>query len=472
MSRQLKYTRFTASPTIESVLLASDITDVVPRAKDKTFIFQDQKGIRETDSSTAGIAGLEELIGEYSLYLEQQTPEKALNVLRRIVKLTPSSSEAYTRLGLCYWELDDMGRAAQALEKAAKLDPNNATAQFHLGTVYITPFLTSGDASKLRKAIAPVKKAIQAGIHVAAGHLYLGIIYTGLKNWQAAEEHYLKAIEFDDRLSAAYMKLADLYVELGDLNQAERDYYYKHAIATYEKLVKVDPKNSDAYNLMAMRHEDLGNSDDALEAYEKAVENEAEDLVTLASLGTIYIQVGCFEEARLVLRRIIETDVRGVEAYINRRGEKHNDAYLFLADAYTSYGVACMELFRKGREVQEGGEGDAALLHEAEASFKKAIELDPNHTYPLFDLGVLYYEQNRVEEAISEMKKVLEIDPDHREAKENLKELQESLRTGGEPEHPLATLLGLATDMGVTDLAARHDFYAHGRREDDVDIKG
>jgi len=44
---------------------------------------------------------------------------------------------------------------------------------------------------------------------------------------------------------------------------------------------------------------------------------------------------------------------------------------------------------------------------------------------------------------------------------------------GGEREpgrgdiYPLSAILGLATDMGVTDLSTRHSWYAHGRLEDD-----
>jgi len=33
--------------------------------------------------------------------------------------------------------------------------------------------------------------------------------------------------------------------------------------------------------------------------------------------------------------------------------------------------------------------------------------------------------------------------------------------------YPLTKILGLATDMGVTDLSTRHSRYAHGRLEDD-----
>lgn len=36
-------------------------------------------------------------------------------------------------------------------------------------------------------------------------------------------------------------------------------------------------------------------------------------------------------------------------------------------------------------------------------------------------------------------------------------------------EHPLTLIGRLATDMGVTDLGARHDWYAHGRLEDAED---
>ncbi len=36
-------------------------------------------------------------------------------------------------------------------------------------------------------------------------------------------------------------------------------------------------------------------------------------------------------------------------------------------------------------------------------------------------------------------------------------------RKGQDTIHPLTAIGKLATDMGVTDLSSRHDFYAHGR---------
>ena len=45
-------------------------------------------------------------------------------------------------------------------------------------------------------------------------------------------------------------------------------------------------------------------------------------------------------------------------------------------------------------------------------------------------------------------------------------EREEGEKTEGEI-YPLTKILTLATDMGVTDLSTRHNWYAHGHREDD-----
>ncbi len=43
----------------------------------------------------------------------------------------------------------------------------------------------------------------------------------------------------------------------------------------------------------------------------------------------------------------------------------------------------------------------------------------------------------------------------------------EEEKKAAEETYPLTQLLELATDMGVTDLSARHSWYAHGRVEGD-----
>ncbi len=60
------------------------------------------------------------------------------------------------------------------------------------------------------------------------------------------------------------------------------------------------------------------------------------------------------------------------------------------------------------------------------------------------------------------------------EAVEQIEERYQTKKTSAEPNagkngeiiHPLTLIANIAIDAGVTDLAERHDFYAHGKLED------
>lgn len=41
-----------------------------------------------------------------------------------------------------------------------------------------------------------------------------------------------------------------------------------------------------------------------------------------------------------------------------------------------------------------------------------------------------------------------------------------------EPPYPLTQILDIATDMGIDDFSIRHDWYAHGRRDDETSVEG
>jgi len=63
---------------------------------------------------------------------------------------------------------------------------------------------------------------------------------------------------------------------------------------------------------------------------------------------------------------------------------------------------------------------DQDKLEEAEAAWKKAIEVDPDHAAAHYNLGVLYKDQDKLEEAEAEYLKAIEVDPDLADAHHNL----------------------------------------------------
>lgn len=441
MSQQLKYASSVRTPNIEVTLRDPVIGEVSRKTNNRESIVQNPRSIfmsvpmrsRSSRSET-----IEELAEWTTAHFEQGNWSEAIDGLSKLKQLRPSSSELYFLLGIAYLsrnELDvealnqdDLKRAANALEKAVKLNPNNAKAQFHLGTAYIAPFLAFGDDSKLKKAIKPVKKAIQLGHHVPQALLYLGTAYSGLNNWQAAEENYLKAIKLEPTMDAAYLKLADLYKLLGDQNEAEREDYYLRAIAIHNKLLEIDPEKSDAHNFTGMFYRELGRLEDALDAYEQAVRINGSDLLSLINLGTTYLDVKRFDKAKSIFERIIQTNARTIAAYLGRKFGNRDDAAKFRADAYTGYGVACLELYRM-QLITEGEEGtnksDPKLLQNAETALKKAIELYPEHINAHYDLAVLYYRQQRLPEADKTVRRLMEIDTDSEIIKKYVRLLME-----------------------------------------------
>jgi hypothetical protein len=52
------------------------------------------------------------------------------------------------------------------------------------------------------------------------------------------------------------------------------------------------------------------------------------------------------------------------------------------------------------------------------------------------------------------------------EVLEIVEEIEERYKSADKKEHPLAKIAKMAKDLGVSDLAERHDFYANGKLED------
>jgi tetratricopeptide (TPR) repeat protein len=175
---------------------------------------------------------------------------------------------------------------------------------------------------------------------------------------------------------------------------------------------------------MASVYEDLGQVEAAIEACEKAVETDENNLFALAGLSTLYLDAGRYEDAKSVLRRLIEVSPEEVAAYLKKWGDDDR-LNAFRADAYTNHGAACMELFRTLEEEKGVEAASPDLLVEAERSFQRALELEPGHINALYDSAVLYYRENKLGDAAGTVRKLLEVEPGNRKIEEHVRSLLE-----------------------------------------------
>lgn len=373
-------------------------------------------------------------------YIEREDWLNAVESIREAIRLRPNPPliwALYTMLGIARVRLNHYDGAIIALSKAIEMNPSDGITQFALGSAYLMLYLTTGNRNKLRKAVRPFRAAIKLGHNKAHCYLYLGLSYSYLEHWQEAETAYQKAINIQRDLKLAYLHLAKSYLHLARRNKSKWKDYYLKAVKTFRQLAAVEPGNSSVYNFIGFLYTQFGDAETAAQEFKKAVDADGNNLLALGNLGFAYLEIKRFEDAKSTHRQIINSDLQPLTTFLTHELGWSDEAAVkglerFLSDANTGYGVACAELYGL-RLIESAEEGkhlsDERLMREAEAAFLKAIELSPANTHAHYDLAVLYYQQNRPEEAKETIRRLLAIEPNSELIRQQVQRLlQEQLR--------------------------------------------
>jgi type IV pilus assembly protein PilF len=167
---------------------------------------------------------------------------------------------------------------------------------------------------------------------------------------------------------------AEAYYNLGIGYLSEGN--YQAALVELRKAVSLDPKNGEIQNALGLVHFYTGHYDKAEAAYRKAL-----------SLKKDYSQ------ARMNLGAMFAKQNRCPEAIEEFRKALNNPFYDTPALALQNIGL-CQQVLGK--------------TDDAESSFKDALSLDPLLAAAYFDLWKLYYQANKMPEAIGILNQALE----------------------------------------------------------------
>ena len=173
----------------------------------------------------------------------------------------------------------------------------------------------------------------------------------------------------------------------------------QEAVGALEKALKVDPKHWKAHNNMALASIDLGELEVAEAHYRESLAIEPQPAI-YNDLGFVLERQGMPEEAAEQYRKALELDPESASARYNlgaslvRSGqfaeaESHLRAALKKnpnTQTYTALGIV---LWQQGR------------VDEAIANLRAAIEADPKNAAPYDTLGTILIQQGKLEEAAS-----------------------------------------------------------------------
>ncbi|MFQ5839116.1 MAG: tetratricopeptide repeat protein [Candidatus Methylomirabilales bacterium] len=203
--------------------------------------------------------------------------------------------------------------------------------------------LASGDA---RAAIREFSKAVEGEPREPRFHFTLGQAFLLVKELELAAKALERAIDLNPRFSDARHLLGAVYLLQGKLGEAEREFLgaladpvftqvadayvnlakiarkrnrLDETLTYLQKAVDISPENVLAHNDLGLLYLERRQYALAVQEFRKALQLVPDRPILLWNLGLAHFQAGDMQEARAILRRVVEVQPTGLYAEQARR---------------------------------------------------------------------------------------------------------------------------------------------------------
>lgn len=226
-------------------------------------------------------------------YLNAGRVDEAEAPLKKLVE-KGGSADSYSMLGEIYItkgqelmsKYRESGNAEDSVAAMAKFDeaisvlqkgrnefPENGDILLYLSNAYI-------NANKLDVAMDTFKEGVEVDPNNKFYRYNYGVLLLEAKDYPAAEEQFIKAIELDPEYSNAIYNLAATYVKWGtemrdaaEAAQSDDESYkekFELALPRLEKYLELNPEDGAMWELIGRVYANLGMIEKSEEAFEKA----------------------------------------------------------------------------------------------------------------------------------------------------------------------------------------------------------
>jgi len=317
-----------------------------------------------------------------------------------------SLAHLYVELAQAYNRQDYLTKAVEQYKLAMKFDPNSSHLNSELAELYFQTGRTSDAMDELEEVIKRSPEDVDA--RRLLGRIYvrsLGEPAQGNSQRRSQSETLKRAIAQFEKIAEVDPKDAESLLVLGRLYRLSSD--YTKAEATLKKALALEPENEEVLVTLAELYSDLGDAKGAAELLEKlSTRNNNPRL--LARLGESYEKSREHAKAADVYRRALERDPKNAD-YMKALGsnlmfaDQLDEAIKVLESAVQADPQDPATFLRLGQAYRQKRDYDKAL-----ESLKKAQGLAPDSMEVTYNLALLNEVQGRPEEAARLLKKLLE----------------------------------------------------------------
>lgn len=376
--------------------------------------------------------------------------QSALEALEASVERAPAAAQSWTRAAealLLSDEPQDYDAAIEHAIRGTRLAPNSASAFRVLGRAYSRSDMPTDSIRAYEEVVARetedgysrrllIRAALDGEEYAIArrhaqvllrlepdraeSHFLAGLVESRAGSYAKARGHYLEAIR---KSKSPY---AEAWYNLGRL--ARRRGSADEAVAAYQKALEGRPNYVAAWNNLGLVYLDESRHAEAESSFRKAIEIDGAYVGAWTNLGDGYSKQQRYSDAIDAYERALALDPKRVAnrlrlAVALRRAGRSSEAiraYETLVSDEPRYTRAWYNL---GVALALSGR-----LDEAERAYQTALSIDPNHFRSLKNLGLLEAKRGRWAAAEPHLKEALERRPDDAEVRSKL--AQSMLATG------------------------------------------
>jgi tetratricopeptide (TPR) repeat protein len=300
--------------------------------------------------------------------LEQQGKvEDAETAWRALAKQYPKQAEPQAHIGLLEARQEHYSEAVTAYRKALALDPAMPGLRLNLGLA----LFKAGDYKQAIPTLEPLLETAPAGSPEAQRlTILLGMAHYGLKEFAAAVPYLQRASTQDDRNLTLLLTLAHSCLFARQ---------FPCVLDTFHRLVALNADSAEADMLVGEALDEMKDPVGAVREFRAAIAANPKEPNAHFGLGYLLWTKGQYPEAAEQFQAEVDNN------------PNHRQAILYLADS----------------DLQMN------RLDQARTLLQGLAQADPSNVMEHLDLGIVYAEDGRNEDALRELKAAEVLSPDN-----------------------------------------------------------
>lgn len=236
-----------------------------------------------------------------ALYMKAESLTPGVSDLKTAIQLDSTNASYWAQLGVLNYTMQQSRAAKNAWEKCANLDSRNVDCRLNLAEIYLA-------VGELKKGQKHLKSILDFDAKNSDALFLTGNYALMEKDTVKALKYIQAAINQNQDFFKAYDLMGVLYSEKGDLL----------ALDYFNSALRLRPYRYDIHYKVGIFYQNIGAFDEAVLAYQRALEVNPEHRISLHNIAVISIFKGDYANAIEVFGKAIGVDVSYIEAYFGR----------------------------------------------------------------------------------------------------------------------------------------------------------